>query len=297
MTAVTYISVGNIGLGIVKALLKAGTKVTVWNRREDRAPVKEAINAGAVLEKDVKRAVANSPIIIVCTLNYATLKEIFADLPDGGLNGKVVVNFTSGTPGQAVEMDGWTRGNGVAGYFDGAILVPPAFIGAQDTPNNIFLLSGETEDYYLSLSPVLASIGRGAYLGPDVSTASRLDLAGITAMYGMFSGGILGMSLLKKASDGKPIAPTVKAAVVPMVQSLATSLERMAELWDKGDFETNDGHSLGMQVTGLGTLRTAYEEAGIEFGLCAPWVQLMKEAAEKNGADAGTISTGPLLFK
>ncbi|MFC7714430.1 NAD(P)-binding domain-containing protein [Nonomuraea recticatena] len=72
----------------------------------------------------------------------------------GSLEGRHLVNLTSGSPEQAREMDAWARSHGV-GYLDGAIMTTPPGVGSQDM---MFLYSG-SEEVFQARREVLSVLG------------------------------------------------------------------------------------------------------------------------------------------
>ncbi|KAJ0128200.1 hypothetical protein HZ326_28707 [Fusarium oxysporum f. sp. albedinis] len=73
--SLTFLGLGNMGSALVQALLKASHKVTIWNRTTARPQVKVAVEAGAILEADVQNAISMNNIIIICLLDYSSIKN------------------------------------------------------------------------------------------------------------------------------------------------------------------------------------------------------------------------------
>lgn len=181
MTDVTVIGLGAMGSALAGALLKAGQKVTVWNRTAERAV--PLVQHGATAAKDVRQAVAASPVIMVCVYDYAASRAVLDEAGDA-LAGKVLIEFSTGSPLDAREADRWARDHG-ADYLDGALLATPSQIGRPNTP--VFLSGSETA--YRRAEAVLKAVGGGLmYRGSEPGAAAAWDIAALSAMFGMMFG-------------------------------------------------------------------------------------------------------------
>ncbi|MFC7645825.1 NAD(P)-binding domain-containing protein [Streptosporangium lutulentum] len=102
--AVTVIGLGSMGSALATALLDRGHPTTVWNRTAHRA---EALAArGARPAADPGEAVTASPLIVACVLDYEALHGVLEPV-GGSLEGRTLVNLTSGSPEQARETAAW----------------------------------------------------------------------------------------------------------------------------------------------------------------------------------------------
>ncbi|MEV4160384.1 NAD(P)-binding domain-containing protein [Nonomuraea dietziae] len=120
-TPVTVIGLGAMGRALAGAFLENGHPTTVWNRSIGKA---EALAArGATVANTVDEAIAASPVVVICVLDYAVVHEILDPL-SGSIAGRTLVNLTNGTPKQAREAAEWATGYG-ADYLDGGIMACP----------------------------------------------------------------------------------------------------------------------------------------------------------------------------
>jgi 3-hydroxyisobutyrate dehydrogenase-like beta-hydroxyacid dehydrogenase len=181
MSEVTVIGLGNMGSALARALLDAprGRAVTVWNRSPEKAA--SLVAKGAVLAPSVAAAIESSPIIMVCVTNYAAanhiLDEVAADLP-----GKLLVQFTTGSPQEARASETWAHEHG-AEYLDCAITGSPSSIG---TPDAHILVSGKNA-IFKQAEPTLRLLARNLdYKGEAVGLASTWEMIYIMHYYGMF---------------------------------------------------------------------------------------------------------------
>src|SRR5918998_902445 len=116
--SVTVIGLGAMGSRIAEVLLRGGHPTTVWNRTPGRA--EPLVAQGAVRAGSVAEAVAASPLVLVCVLDYAAAREIVEPVA-GELAGRTLVHFTTGTPRQAREMAEWAAGHGID-YVDSGMM-------------------------------------------------------------------------------------------------------------------------------------------------------------------------------
>ncbi|MBR2813299.1 MAG: NAD(P)-dependent oxidoreductase [Reyranella sp.] len=181
MTDVTVIGLGAMGTALAVALLKASQRVTVWNRTAARAA--PLVQRGATAANDVRQAVAASPVIVVCVYDYKASRAVLEEAGDA-LAGKVLIEFSTGSPLDAREADRWAQNHG-ADYLDGALLATPSQIGRPDTP--IFLSGSETA--YRQAETALKAIGGGLmYRGGEPGAAAAWDIAALSSMFGMMFG-------------------------------------------------------------------------------------------------------------
>ncbi|KAJ6446017.1 6-phosphogluconate dehydrogenase nad-binding protein [Purpureocillium lavendulum] len=300
---ITLVGIGNMGAALGHALLKAGTPITVWNRTTDRPQVTGLVDAGAGLEADVNAALAgNDGVVVICLLDYDTMyKALSASAPS--LRGKTIVNLTTGTPQQGRDAEAWFKEKGASLYFDGGIMGTPSMVA---TPHMVIMYSGESEQTFTDkgVPELLGPFGRAVYEGADPGAASMVDLAALSAMYGLFSGAFVGMALLKRqrrAAGEEQVVPRatpgVNKAMIPLVGSLVPYLSQMAEILDEERWEDSLGNPLGMQLTALRTILRACDEEGVDGTALAGLAANMQKGVEERGGDGGIPIAGKYLLK
>lgn len=119
---VTVIGLGAMGSKLARTFVNNGYVTTVWNRTPEKAA--ELVGLGASGTTDIADAIAASPLLIVCVLDYDAARHILEPMREK-LSGKVVVNLTTGTPEEARTMGTWMRTQG-AEYLDGGIMAVPS---------------------------------------------------------------------------------------------------------------------------------------------------------------------------
>ena len=181
MSEVTVIGLGNMGSALARALLDApqGCAVTVWNRSPEKAA--PLVDKGAVLAPSLSAAITASPIILVCVTNYAASNQILGEAAVD-LAGKVLVQFTTGSPQEARASEMWAHHHG-AEYLDCAITGSPGSIG---TPNAHILVAGQ-EAVFRKAEPTLRLLANNLdYKGELIGLASAWEMVYIMHYYGMF---------------------------------------------------------------------------------------------------------------
>lgn len=185
MSDVAVIGLGAMGSALARAFLAAGKTVTVWNRSEAKVTSLEAI--GAIRAATVADAVAASPILVICLSDYpATFSVLDGGGVEEALAGRLVIQLTSGTPGEARALDSWTTSHG-ATYLDGAIAAWPRHIGGPEAAITIV----GPEPAFSAALPLLALLaGNVTYMGADIGHA----MAAFNAALAYFAGHWIGFS-------------------------------------------------------------------------------------------------------
>ena len=179
MSEVTVIGLGNMGSALARALLKNGRAVTAWNRSPEKAA--PLVDAGMVLAPSVDAALQASPLILICVTNYAAANSILEGAA-GALDGKLLVQFTTGSPQDARSSETWAHEQG-ADYLDCAITGSPASIG---TPSAHILAAGR-ETAFRKAEPMLNILAQHLdYKGELIGLASAWEMIHIMHYYGMF---------------------------------------------------------------------------------------------------------------
>jgi 3-hydroxyisobutyrate dehydrogenase-like beta-hydroxyacid dehydrogenase len=123
MSDITVVGLGLMGTALANTLLSAGHDISVWNRTGEK--MEPLISAGAHGAISLGEAIQMSPVVLISIGNYEMTFRLFGtDDNVGYLDGRSVVQLSSGTPGKTVESEAWFIDR-CAGYLDGAILGDP----------------------------------------------------------------------------------------------------------------------------------------------------------------------------
>ncbi len=251
---VTLIGLGTMGTALAHALLRNGHSVTIWNRTTARA--EPLVARGAYLAPSVADAVAASPVVIVCVTDYRAARELLdtAEITPA-LQGRVLLQLSTGTPQEARTTETWMRERG-ADYLDGAIMAIPSQIG---TPEAAIFTSG-SESAFRRSEPLLRHFaGNVAYLGAPVGAASALDYATLSYLFGGLLGAIHGVLICE--AEGLDVAAfgSQLAGLAPVIGGM---VRHMCEAIHAGSFEKAES-SVAICAAFFETLGQQAEEAGI----------------------------------
>jgi len=181
-----------MGVKLAELLVNAQYSVHVWNRTLSRA---NALS-GVLIQPEPDEAIAASRLIVTCVYDYQAMKNILHGIKNqSALAGKTIINFTTGSPKEAEEMEAWLNAHN-AGYINGALQVAPDQMGL---PHTTILLSGNPSVYSRHEDTLKVFGGNLKYLGPKALLASAMDLATLSWLYGSYVGLLHGVGLCQKS--------------------------------------------------------------------------------------------------
>jgi 3-hydroxyisobutyrate dehydrogenase-like beta-hydroxyacid dehydrogenase len=206
MSDVTLIGLGAMGSALAHAFLRAGHKITVWNRTQSKTGPLVAV--GAKSATNVSDAVEASPVTIICIDNYELTNNLISESNLGEiLANRTLIQLSTGTPKEAAELQTLVT-NFDCKYIDGAIMLYPDEIGSEEA---LFLFAGN-EITYQKYQPLLSCLGGDLrYLGSNISAAASLDLALITHEFCSILGAIHGVQIC----ESQGINPELLASMLP----------------------------------------------------------------------------------
>jgi len=212
-----------MGSALATALYKRGFDTTVWNRTSSKT--ESLSRLGLHVAASVLEAVSNAEIVIVNVNNYESANQLLRQTAiESALRGKVLVQLSSGTPDEAMEMESWARPRGID-YLDGAIINYPADIGK---PQGTVLYSGP-DDLFNRVKPVLLAFGDNAmFVGKEIGQASATDIAALSFCMGSMLGFLHGYIVYEaeRLPVGgylqliKTLMPAMEAALADLSQKI-----------------------------------------------------------------------------
>ncbi len=261
---ISVLGLGAMGAALAEALLGAGRKVTVWNRSAEKAA--PLAGRGAGIAGSAAEAIGASPLVVICLLDYAAVRDVLSGAVDQ-LAGRTIVNLTNGTPQDAREVAAWIENQG-ASYIDGGIMAVPPMIGSRDA----FILYSGTAEAFDDYRQTLEILGAAQFLGPDAGLAPLYDLALLSAMYGLF-GGFLHATAL--AGSEKVEAGRFTEMLVPWLNAMTGVLPEIARQVDTHNYAAADGSNLAMQAVAVENIIATSHAQGVDSGLIVPMRALM----------------------
>ncbi|MEV6241894.1 NAD(P)-binding domain-containing protein [Lentzea sp. NPDC051838] len=255
---VAVLGLGQMGSALAEAFLKAGHRVTVWNRTEAKtAPL---VAQGAHAASSALAAQRSAPVVVACVLDYPALKEILdPDLPG------ILVNLTSGSPEQAREMAG-------PRYVDGGIMTTPPGIGDQ---RSMILYSGD-QDAFDEARNLLSALAEPVNLGADPGLAALYDTALLGIMWATLTGWLHASALV--TADGATadhFTPLATRWLGPVAGFISTYAEQV----DNGSYPGSDA-TLDVHLATLDHLVHASEVRKIDATLPRLFHDYARQAVE-----------------
>ncbi|MFC4471524.1 NAD(P)-dependent oxidoreductase [Streptomyces xiangluensis] len=206
-TPVTVIGLGLMGQALAGAFLRDGYPTTVWNRTAAKAD--QLVAQGAKLADSARDAVVASPLVVVCVSDYDAVHELLDPVGEV-LDGRVLVNLTSGTSAQARETAEWAARQGST-YLDGAIMAIPEAIGTADA---VIVCSGPRSAFDLHEPDLKSLAAETTHLGDDHSLSAVYEAAVLSLMWSIGNGFLQGAAMLGAAGvDAATFAPLAKKGI------------------------------------------------------------------------------------
>lgn len=271
---ISVLGLGLMGAALADALLSAGHHVTVWNRTPAKAD--PLVAKGATRAATPAEAVAASPLVIACLLDYPSVYEV---LQDASLEGKTVANLTTGRPAEAHEAASWVAERG-ADYVDGGIMAVPYMIAS---PGALILYSG-SEAAFDRYEQAFAAMAEPRYVGTDPGMAPLLDLAMLTGMYGQIAGFLEAAALVTSAKY--PLKEFTTTLLIPWLNAMAELQPAWAEKIEVGDHRT-DVSNLEINRVGMENLVRAFREQGVKPDLLLPLKTVIDQRTARGLAQEG----------
>ena len=179
---ISYIGTGLLGSNFVKALLKKGEKINVWNRTHPKAKALEAF--GAQSFESLTDAVKNAERLHLTLRDDQSVDEILEKARAGFKPGLIIIDHTTtSTQGAARRSAYWKQ----QGY---QYLHAPVFMGPPNALDSTgyMLVSGDQE-LIKKVEPVLSLMtGKLLNYGPEPERAAGVKLLGNAFLLFLTSG-------------------------------------------------------------------------------------------------------------
>ena len=167
-----FLGMGLLGSNFVKAMLKKGETVQVWNRTAAKAKALEADGAKAFENAD--EAVQGANVIHVTLKDDATVDEVLETASKGFKEGAIIVDHTTTSAKGAVKRTADWKSKGFT------YVHAPVFMGPQNAleSTGFMLISGDQE-VIKKLEPELSKMtGKLINFGPEEGKAAGIKLTG-----------------------------------------------------------------------------------------------------------------------
>lgn len=189
-----FLGMGLLGSNFVKAMLKKGEQVQVWNRTASKA--KELEQFGVKAFDDVADAVKGAEIIHLTIKDDASVDEVLNNASQGLKPGAIIVDHTTTSKEGAIKRTKEWKEKGFF-YQHAPVFMAPA--NALES-SGFMMVSGD-EELISKLQPHLSKMtGKLLHFGDEVGKAAAIKLIG-NAFLVCFTAGIRDTLALSKALD------------------------------------------------------------------------------------------------
>ncbi|SFD22964.1 3-hydroxyisobutyrate dehydrogenase [Chitinophaga sp. CF118] len=170
-----WAGLGNMGIPMVRNLVRAGFDVTVYNRTVAKARTLK-VETGVRVVTSPRELTANADIIITMVTDDAALKAVY-QLPDGMLSGKIpvgllAIDMSTVSPDTTKELAILCREKGI-GYLDAP--VSGGVKSAEDA--KLVIMAGGRENDFERAKPVFGCLGKAAHLMGENGSGNYAKLA------------------------------------------------------------------------------------------------------------------------
>jgi 3-hydroxyisobutyrate dehydrogenase len=171
-TMKAFLGTGLLGAGFVKAMLKKGEQVQVWNRTYSKA--KELEQFGAKAFENIADAVRNADIVHLALKDDATVDEALQKAEKGLMPGAIIADHTTTSIEGAIKRTDEWKSKGF--QFQHA----PVFMGPKNALESTgYMLVSGNQDLIKKLQPHLSAMtGRLINFGEEAGKAAAMKLTG-----------------------------------------------------------------------------------------------------------------------
>ena len=169
---IAFLGMGLLGENFVKAMLRKGAQVQVWNRTPAKATSLEALGAKAFA--DAADAVKGADVIHLTLKDDAAVDDVLSKASAGFKAGAVLVDHTTTSVPGAIERTRVWKERGFT------YLHAPVFMGPQNAleGTGTMLVSGD-QDVVARMEPAVSGMtGKVLNFGPETGRAAAIKLLG-----------------------------------------------------------------------------------------------------------------------
>ncbi|SFM32526.1 NAD(P)-dependent oxidoreductase [Rugamonas rubra] len=156
---ITFLGIGLMGGPMVRRLLAAGHRVTVWNRNHDKAAA--LAEAGAVPVAALAEAVAGADMVISMLADGPVVGQLITAALPSLAPGSLWVDMSSTRQAEAQQFHAQLGAAGVR-FLDAPV---SGGVGGAQAGTLAIMAGGAAADFALA-EPVLAAMGRATLVGP-----------------------------------------------------------------------------------------------------------------------------------
>jgi 3-hydroxyisobutyrate dehydrogenase len=264
-----FLGMGLLGSHFVKAMLKKGEQVQVWNRTPSKA--KELEPLGAKVLDNAADAVKGADRIHLTLKDDASVNEVLKAASEGLMPGAIIIDHTTTSKEGAIERTKEWREKGL--YYQHA----PVFMGPINAleSTGIMMVSGD-EELISKLQPELSKMtGKLLHFGAEAGKAAAMKLLG-NAFLVCFTAGIRDTLALSKALN----VSVQDLSGLFEIWNPGTLLQGRLKRMTSGDY-SQPSWELSMARKDTGLFMDAAEKAHTDLAVIPAIARLMDEWIEK----------------
>src|SRR5689334_20447960 len=186
-----FLGMGLLGSNFVKAMLKKGDAVQVWNRTESKAKALEQFGAKAFA--NIADAVQGADIVHMTLKDDATVDEVLARAAKGLKSGAIIIDHTTTSVEGAKQRTSQWKGKGFT------YLHAPVFMGPQNAleSTGVILVSGDQAVIKKCEALLSVMTGKLMNFGDQEGRAAGIKLSGNLFLISMTAGLVDALALAK----------------------------------------------------------------------------------------------------
>lgn len=189
-----FLGTGLLGANFVKAMLRKGVQVQVWNRTLSKAKALEA--EGAKAFENIVDAVRGVDVIHLTLKDDDTVNKVLAAASAGFSAGATIIDHTTTSRQGAVERTEFWKAKGFTYLHAPVFMGPPNALESSGS----MLVSGD-QQVIARLGPALSKMtGKLLNFGPEEGKAAGIKLVGNSFLISM-TAGLADALALAKAQD------------------------------------------------------------------------------------------------
>lgn len=181
MSQVTVLGMGAMGSRMALSLLKAGHKVTVWNRNLDKT--KSVVQAGAIVAETPRAAVKDAELVISMVRDDEASKRIWLEAETGAMKGlsrnTIAIESSTLTVAWTKELGQECQDRGIA-FLDAPVA---GTLPQADAAQLIYFVGGDIEVFHKA-QPILQTMGSRIHHAGAVGSGMTIKLA-VNALFGI----------------------------------------------------------------------------------------------------------------
>lgn len=276
--AVAVVGLGRMGTALAGAMARSDHRVTVWNRTASRAT--SLRDLGVSISDSVADACVQSDVVLVSVTDYTATRALLdGEGVAAALQGRVLVQLSSGTASEARELAAWASDHGIH-YVDGKIVGYPSAIG---TPDAAIFYAGSAVAFESAKAVLAALGGEPLFVGDDPGHASAIDGALVMNMMAIYVANMVGRAMCEAEGITAEAWSFFSAVLLGAAPALVGELNTQI---DQKDF-AGDEAALTTWAHGADLIRDGLAELGLDTSVAACIAGLAHRTIERGHADDG----------